>query len=152
MHLEYVNMQFLHLNSYSSLLNTSVTLNCLLIIEITGDLNRIKWQVIKFSLWSRGKTQVTPLRLHRPLLVSHSLPQAAYILLQWNIWHSEQATDLDRNPGISRATAVYGCWGICQSATFQSKACLLKIASMCSVETVTWLPQDEVGRSCCILQ
>lgn len=105
-----------------SLLNTSITPNYLFIIEITGDFNRIKWQVIKFSLQWKGKTfnnasEATSLSAGDP-----SVLQAAHILLQSNIWHSEQATDLNRNPGISRATPVYGCWGICQSATFQSQA------------------------------
>lgn len=40
-----------------SFLNTSMTPNCLFIIEITGDFSRIKWQVIKFSLWLRGGLQ-----------------------------------------------------------------------------------------------
>lgn len=48
--------------------------------------------------------------------------QTDYILLRRNIWNSEQTTDLDRSPGISSTTPVYGCYGICQSATFQSKA------------------------------
>lgn len=72
-----------------------------------------------------------------------------------NIWHSERAADPNRSPGISRATPVYGCRGICQSATFQSRgpSVCVQIASMCSglrrcTELGTRLPQDgEEGRS-----
>lgn len=53
--------------------NTSMTPNCLFIIEITGDFSRIKWQMIKFSLWLRAGRQYTtmaPLTLHCPLLAT----------------------------------------------------------------------------------
>lgn len=53
--------------------NTSMTPNCLFIIEITGDFSRIKWQMIKFSLWLRGgrrDTTMAPLTLHCPLLAT----------------------------------------------------------------------------------
>lgn len=56
--------------------NTSVTPNCLFIIEITGDFSRIKWQMIKFSLWlKRGRldTTMAPLTLHCPLLATPEL-------------------------------------------------------------------------------
>lgn len=55
-----------------SFLNTSMTPNCLFIIEITGDFSRIKWQVIKFSLWLRGwgGTTMVLLKLHCPLLAT----------------------------------------------------------------------------------
>lgn len=107
-----------------SFLNTSMTPNCLFIIEITGDFSRIKWQVIKFSLWLWGERggYNGAVEATLPSPGNPSILQTDYILLLRNIWNSEQATDLDRNPGISRATPVYGCYGICQSATFQSKA------------------------------
>lgn len=107
-------------------LNTSMTPNCLFIIEITGDFTRIKWQIIKFSLFlkekkkERKKTSNASEALLPPPGDPRGL-QAEHISLQRNIWNWEQATDPDRNPGISRATPVSGCWGICQSATFQSK-------------------------------
>lgn len=105
--------------------NTSATPNCLFIIEITGDFSRIKWQMIKFSLWLRGGRW-----WHYNGAIDATLPssgdpstlQTDYILLRRNIWNSEQAADPDRNPGISRTTPVHGCYGICQSATFRSKA------------------------------
>lgn len=93
-----------------SFLNTSMTPNCLFIIKITGDFNRIKWQVIKFSLWLREKkTSNDAVEATLPSPGDPSALQAEYIFLQRTIWNSEQATDLDRNPGISRATPVYGC-------------------------------------------
>ena len=40
------------------------------IIESTGDFNRIKMQVTKLSLWSRGEAPTMPLVLHCPLLAA----------------------------------------------------------------------------------
>lgn len=100
------------LTQYCSFLNTSMTLNCMYIIEITGDFNRLKWQVIKLSLWSKGKKKKNyndAIEATLPSAGDPSVLRTEYISLQRNIWNSEPATDLDRNPGVCRATPVYGC-------------------------------------------
>lgn len=120
-------MKFLH----HHFLNTIMAPNRLFITEITGNFNRIKWQVIKFSLWSKEREKKLKNATkwchwgHTALCWWAQPPAASVPYPADNIWNSEQATIADHRPGIRKATPAlwrsHGCWGICQSARFLSK-------------------------------